>query len=105
VNTQTVLTVASVVLGGGFIGSLVQAFKARPERDAVVIVPWQKLNEALGTQNDRLRADYGTERDARLAAEREVERVRALLDSAQARVDLLERTLARAGLSLPPENA
>jgi hypothetical protein len=97
VSSQLLIAVISVLLGGGFMGSLVQAFRARPERDAVVIVPWQKLNDALGEQNERLRQDWRAEREARQQSE-------ALLFRATYRADQLERQLRALGISpVPPD--
>lgn len=99
-TSQTVLTILSVTLGGGFVTSLVQAFRARPERDSIVIVPWQKLNDALGAQNERLQHDWQVERSRRQESE-------ALLFRAEIRIDELERQLRGLGItpiepSLPP---
>lgn len=82
----TIITLASVLLGGGFVSSVVAALRARPERDAVIIVPWQKLNDALRQQNDDLREDWTRERAARIESEG-----RLLL--AEQRIDRLEEQL------------
>jgi hypothetical protein len=102
-TSQAVLTILSVALGGGFVTSLVQAFRARPERDSIVIVPWQKLNDALGAQNARLQTDWEIERRRRQESE-------ALLFRAEFRIDELERQLRELGItpiepSLPPSPA
>jgi hypothetical protein len=87
----SLLTLLSVLLGGGFITSIVQALRARPDRDAVVIVPWQQLNTALREQNDDLRADWAREREARIESE-------GRLFLAEQRLDRLEAQLRAAGM-------
>jgi hypothetical protein len=91
----TIITLASVLLGGGFISSVVAALRARPERDAVLIVPWQKLNEALREQNDDLRTDWQAERALRIESE-------ARLFKAEQRIDRLEAQMRRH--KIPPIN-
>lgn len=98
---QLLLAVLSVGLGGGFVTSLTLALKARPEREAVIIVPWQKLNEALQGQNetlrgdlDGLRADWRREREARIEVEKQ-------FDLLEARCDRLERQLMH--LNITPD--
>jgi hypothetical protein len=94
-SEATIITLASVILGGGFVTSVVAALRARPERDAVIIVPWQKLNEALREQNDTLRTDWQDERRMRVDSE-------GKLFLAEQRLDRLEAQLR--GLGVPPVN-
>jgi hypothetical protein len=94
-STETIIAVASVLLGGGFLSSVVAALRARPDRDAVIIVPWQKLNDALREQNDTLRTDWQAERAMRVESEG-----RLLL--AEQRIDRLEAQLRK--LDIKPVN-
>jgi hypothetical protein len=91
VSEGTLITLASVVLGGGFVTSVIAALRARPDRDAVILVPWQQLNTALREQNDDLREDWVREREARIESEG-----RLLL--AERRVDRLEAQLRASGI-------
>lgn len=91
----TILTLASVLLGGGFITSVIAALRARPDRDAVILVPWQQLNTALREQNDDLRSDWTRERAARIESE-------GKLLLAEQRVDRLEAQLR--ALKIKPVN-
>jgi hypothetical protein len=94
-STETIIAVASVLLGGGFLSSVIAALRARPDRDAVIIVPWQKLNDALREQNDTLRADWQSERTMRVESEG-----RLLL--AEQRIDRLEAQLR--AMNIKPVN-
>lgn len=86
---QTILAVLSLLLGGGFVTSIIQALKARPERDSVVVLPWKDLNAALRGQNETLRLDYQRERDARLHCERERDALEHRIDMLAAQVRAL----------------
>jgi hypothetical protein len=46
-TTSEYLTVASILLGGGFIGAMVAVYKAKPERDSVVVSSAQNAAEIL----------------------------------------------------------
>jgi hypothetical protein len=94
-SAETIIACSSVLLGGGFLSSIVAALRARPDRDAVVIVPWQRLNDALRDQNNTLRADWQSERTMRVESEG-----RLLL--AEQRIDRLEAQLR--AMNIKPVN-
>lgn len=77
-KTAEVLTLLSIVLGGGFITALIAIYKAKPERDAVVVSSAQNAAEILKGLNTALYAELERVRTERDAAEREVSRLEKL---------------------------
>jgi hypothetical protein len=83
------LSVASLLLGGGFIASMIAVYKARPERDSVVVTSAQNAAEILKGLNDALYTELKRTRDDR--------------DQAERRCDQLEKALRESNIGLPPE--
>ena len=81
------LAVASLLLGGGFIASMVAVYKARPERDSVVVTSAQNAAEILKGLNDALYTELKRTRDDR--------------DQAQRRADAYEKALRSGNLAVP----
>jgi hypothetical protein len=92
-TSQIIIAVASLLLGGGFAQTLSQALKARPEREAVIILPWKELNSALRGQNETLQAELlatrvalNEERLARKELERKVDQLEDVIDGHERRL-------------------
>lgn len=73
--SQTILTIASIILSGGFATTIATMYKAKPERDQVVVLPWQNLSETLGENMKTLQSDWQRERSARIEAESQIDRL------------------------------
>lgn len=82
------IPIISVVLGGGFVTALIAIYKARPERDSVVVTTTQNAAAILRGLNEALYTD--------------LTRARAERDEAERRSDLYEHALRNAGIPLPP---
>lgn len=78
------IPILTVLLGGGFIGAMVQLYRAKPERDSVVVTATKNAAEILKGLNDSLYA--------------ELERERQRCATHEARIDALEKRLRDAGL-------
>lgn len=78
-TTSEYLTVASILLGGGFIGAMVAVYKAKPERDSVVVSSAQNAAEILKGLNDALYEELKRARMDRDEHERRADRCEALL--------------------------
>jgi glycine/D-amino acid oxidase-like deaminating enzyme len=86
-NTTEIISIISVILGGGFIGAMVAIYKARPERDSVVVTSAQNAALILRGLNDALYSDLiRTRRDR---------------DDAENRADAYESELRKHGVSIP----
>jgi hypothetical protein len=84
-STVTLLIpILTVLLGGGFVGAMIQLYRAKPDRDSVVVTATKNAAEILKGLNDSLYA--------------ELERERLKCAGHQARVELLEKRLRDAGL-------
>lgn len=73
-STAELLTLVSVLLGGGFISALVAVYRARPERDSVIVSSAQNAAEILQGLNKALYDELNREREKRAFAERELDR-------------------------------
>lgn len=91
-----VIGLISLVLGGGFITALVQGYKARPERDAVVVSAAQNASEIFRGLNEALYAELDRERSRRHEAEAKIEEAAQRADMAHRRADAAERRALRA---------
>jgi hypothetical protein len=60
-----IVTIISVLLGGGFIGALIQVYRAKPDRDSVVVTAGQNAGEIYKGLNEALYTDFQRERDGR----------------------------------------
>lgn len=100
--SQIILAVVSLLLGGGFARTVIDALKARPERDSVIILPWKELNAALRGQNERLAAELSDARTALREARTEIAALRAAEERLEQQVDRLRAALNAAGISIPP---
>ena len=90
-STETFLTVLSIALSGGFVTALVAVFKARPERDSVVVSTAQNASTILQGLNDALYEELERERKARRTAEDKIDATNRRADAAMARADEAER--------------
>lgn len=104
-TTQAIIAVLSLLLGGGFAQTLGQALKARPEREAVIILPWKELNAALRGQNDTLQTELTGLRSRTRELEERIDKLNNLVDTKNQQIDRLEefkddleRKLRRAGI-------
>ena len=86
-TTSEILTLVSILLGGGFIAALVAVYKAKPERDSVVVSSAQNAATILQGLNDALYT--------------ELERARADRDLHERRAECYEAELRKAGITLP----
>lgn len=73
---EYIFSFITLLLSGGFVTALVVAFKARPERDSVIITNTQNAAEMLRGTNEALYADWEREHARRIAAEEELARLR-----------------------------
>jgi predicted RNase H-like nuclease (RuvC/YqgF family) len=87
---QTLLGVMSIVLSGGFITTIIAVWKAKPERDSVVVMPWQNLTNTLGEHMRQLQSDWQRERDARIVADQAREKAEKTAASLQDEIEKLE---------------
>lgn len=78
-TTAELLTLASVVLGGGFIAALVGVYKARPERDSVIVSSAQGAAEILQGLNRALYEELQREREKCARWNRQVDAAQATL--------------------------
>lgn len=83
-NPSLLIPILTVLLGGGFIGAMVQLYRAKPERDSVVVTATKNAAEILKGLNDSLYA--------------ELERERKRCEAHEARIQVLEQRLRDAGL-------
>lgn len=72
-TTAELLTLASVLLGGGFISALVAVYRARPERDSVIVSSAQNAAEILQGLNKALYDELNREREKFARANRQVD--------------------------------
>lgn len=93
VNAQTVITLVTVLLGGSFVMALIAAFKARPERDGVLITNTQNAAEMLRGTNEALYADWQREHQRRVEAEAALELMEQRAETAEAKVIQLTAAL------------
>lgn len=91
-----VIALISIVLGGGFITALIQGYKARPERDAVVVSAAQNASEILRGLNESLYAELDRERARRHEAEAKIEEAQSRADLAYRRADAADARAANA---------
>jgi hypothetical protein len=87
-STSEWLAVASILLGGGFLGSIISIYKARPERDSVVVTSAQNAAEIFKGLNDALYS--------------ELERTRKDRDYHERRADAYEASLRTHRITPPP---
>lgn len=85
--TSEWLTLASLLLGGGFVLSLIAIYKAKPERDSVVVSSAQNAATILQGLNDALYSDLN--------------RTRLDRDMHERRADAYEECLREAGIPVP----
>ena len=62
---SNLIVILTVLLGGGFIGALVQVYRAKPDRDSVVVTAGQNAGEIYKGLNEALYTDFQRERDGR----------------------------------------
>lgn len=84
---SAIVPVVSVILSGGFITALLAVYKARPERDSVVVTTTQNAATILKGLNEALYADLNRARRER--------------DEAERRADLYEDAMRSAGMRIP----
>lgn len=80
-TTAEILTLVSVLLGGGFITALIAVYRARPERDSVIVSSAQNAAEILQGLNKALYDELNREREKRAYAEEELDRAEDILKS------------------------
>jgi hypothetical protein len=78
-TTPELLTLISVLLGGGFIAAMVGVYKARPERDSVIVSSAQNAAEILQGLNKALYEELTRERARTQRLNRAVDAACALL--------------------------
>lgn len=81
-TTAEILTLVSVLLGGGFITALIAVYRARPERDSVIVSSAQNAAEILQGLNKALYDELNREREKRAETEKELDRAEDALRSA-----------------------
>jgi len=91
-----ILTVLSVVLGGSFIGALVQLYRAKPDRDSVIISATKNASEVLQGLNTALYTELERERE-------NVKRIRAESNSWEDYSGKLEKFIRENNLDPPTE--
>lgn len=98
ISGQTLLGALSIVLSGGFVTTVIAVWKAKPERDSVVVLPWQNLTNTLGEHIRQLQSDWQREREARvqsdaarLAAEKQADQLQDEIDNLERCVRQLQR--------------
>jgi septal ring factor EnvC (AmiA/AmiB activator) len=94
-NGQTIIGAVSVILSGGFFTTVIAVWKAKPERDAVVVMPWQNLTTSLGDHIKSLQADWQRERDARVQADQAREQAERQTDVLEDEVVKLEASVRK----------
>lgn len=72
-TTAEILTLASVLLGGGFVTALIGVYRARPERDSVIVSSAQNAAEILQGLNKALYDELNREREKYARANRQVD--------------------------------
>lgn len=95
-DNTTLLTIVSIILGGGFVTALIAVYKARPERDSVIVSSTQNAAEILQGLNTALYAELERERGAREKAEQRAAAMEARADAAEARANAAESRADRA---------
>jgi hypothetical protein len=78
-STAELLTLASVLLGGGFITAAIALYKARPERDSVIVSSAQNAAEILQGVNKALYDELNRERERTARKDRQINAALALL--------------------------
>ncbi len=71
--TGEILTLVSILLGGGFIAAMVGVYKARPERDSVIVSSAQNAAEILQGLNKALYEELNRERERTARLNRQVD--------------------------------
>jgi threonine dehydratase len=61
--TAEILAIVSAVMGGGLVAGLIQIYKARPERDSVIVSATQNAAEILQGVNTALYTELNHERE------------------------------------------
>jgi hypothetical protein len=98
-ETSEWLSIASLILGGGFIASMIAVYKARPERDSVVVTSAQNAAEILKGLNDALYTELKRTRDDRDQAQRCADAYEKALRDAKLPYQRSEATAATAPVS------
>jgi hypothetical protein len=65
----SIYTVLSAALGGGFITAVLRVYRARPEKDRVVVSGAQNAAEILRGTSEAVYVDFQRERERRERAE------------------------------------
>jgi hypothetical protein len=74
-----VLTLASVLLGGGFFSALIAVYRARPERDSVIVSSAQNAAAILQGLNKALYDELTREREKSALFHRQLDAAATLL--------------------------
>lgn len=95
ISGQTLLGALSIVLSGGFVTTVIAVWKAKPERDSVVVLPWQNLTNTLGEHIRQLQSDWQREREARVQSDAARVAAEKQVDTLQDEIDGLERSVRK----------